>query len=376
MKNTPVQKKIHSKDLELLKNLIKYRILTYEQVKTLQNMTMHYVYKRIEILVKKGLIAVEPITRLRGRQNQGKYVRITDKGLTVLKQNGIELDEKINQYHYKVVNRRVAETILANDVFIELEQNNWEWLDSREVKNKYILNRGGYIMGEIANEELNERLGVFIINHDMKPNFSEYEKFFRETLAVSKFGIYNLLILVRSKEMLQHITADFLNREDSPKSSLLKIRVMEIGTAIRYLEAVLPKQNAFQIFNRMGFNYEIIHNPIYLDEFTQEKRKQFGLEEVIRLKDEQFAGKEYYLVDLLDMDVKKIERLNNVKQEWLEEDNRELLVLTLDSAYLKTLLTTKTKLLFINLEEKYLLEEAEKFSVEQKAKREKERIGF
>lgn len=79
-------------DHELFLALYKYRALSTSQVRKIMDYGDKYVYKKLNKLRKEGYIISQHIrgNYILGQSRQGKYHRLSQKGLNYLKENGLE----------------------------------------------------------------------------------------------------------------------------------------------------------------------------------------------------------------------------------------------------------------------------------------------
>lgn len=156
------------RDIAFLKELYKNKIFGAGQIKKGYYGNMSYGYNRIRKLKKLGYLDSEPYVE--GRQKMTEVYWITNKGIAE-----VEIDNPREAYKNKPSDKYATyRQLLINDVpvnFRHLEnQNNknlhnnytWDWLDSRETKESFSINRGDIISGSLYNNNTGERYAVYV----------------------------------------------------------------------------------------------------------------------------------------------------------------------------------------------------------------------
>lgn len=320
-------KKVAQLDLAILYGLYELRALSYEQIKRRYNLKERYLYLKLRLLKESGYIATDTIVHYKTQRYQGKYARITDVGLTLLKQNGFQISEKIRQHHLEVAKHRLAGVLSINDVFIDTEKYGWRLLDSREVKKKHDLNRGSLILGELQHEKTDSRYAVY--NFSKGTETKTLDIFIRELIVFKTTMLLNYMIFVKDEKLYGKIIRMLWEADNNSLIARLnKISVVPFKYGKYYLAHLDEKQNAFYfLINDLKLPLESVELPLKKGsveaERNQQQRERLGLNKVVK-----YNTKEYYYVNLLDMDLKKIQQIKSYSYELFVEDNRKLLIIT------------------------------------------------
>src|SRR5690625_7410209 len=107
--------RISTQDLDLLYEIYKYRALSTTQVRHIRNISKWYVYKKLDYLRNFGFIYSEQISGnyIPDQKRQGSYHRISDKGITLLKENGYLVEYTANDI--KIGKYRLPYLLIGND---------------------------------------------------------------------------------------------------------------------------------------------------------------------------------------------------------------------------------------------------------------------
>lgn len=159
---------LKERDIIFLKELYKNRIFGAGQAKRGYYGNMDYGYKRIRVLRELGYLDSEPYVE--GRQKITEVYWITNKGIAELNLTNPRESHKNKPEDRYTTGRQ----LLINEIpvrFRHLENqkfksNNreyiWKWLDSRETKEEYNINRGDIISGSLHNKYTSEEYAVYV----------------------------------------------------------------------------------------------------------------------------------------------------------------------------------------------------------------------
>ncbi|MFT9486630.1 MAG: replication-relaxation family protein [Tepidibacillus sp.] len=197
-------------DLKILSDLYKYRTLSLQQLKKLYfTNSDHYVYRKLSILYKNGLVDRERIIDINtGRKNGSSYY-ITQKGIDLL--NDHQLLEHNQPYSpRKAKNIRLQPYVLAlNELYVQLDL--WKWKDGREVKREFGFNNNAQVGGALIDPQGNTRF-VYLIGRERKSKSinPDREKRYIEVQSkriqminneIQVHNLKNVIILIRNPEL-------------------------------------------------------------------------------------------------------------------------------------------------------------------------------
>ncbi|NLZ95549.1 MAG: hypothetical protein GX921_06985 [Bacteroidales bacterium] len=190
------------RDLEILSHLYKVKVMSINQIHRLYfPNSSKYASKRMNHLRKLGYVTTKAKVVGKGRKETSCYY-VTDKGI---REVGIEttvpastmLLGKLQDYRLKV-----------SELFVNISLSpwsDWYWLDSKEVKKEFKLNRSTNISGGLQeiNTERKERgkmptYGVYVItNHASENKIKEIR---REIENISKGPLNKFIIFCEGNE--------------------------------------------------------------------------------------------------------------------------------------------------------------------------------
>jgi hypothetical protein len=143
-----VELQIQERDLHILADLFKLRVLSTSQIRHLHfRGTEWYVYKRLDHLRTEGYVQHLPSHMKEKNVSVKNCHYITDKGIRLLVDRGI-IEPNNNRRAAKFLEPHLQRHLLdLNEIYIQIRGTSWEWLNSVEIKTCYNLNRGNKIHG-------------------------------------------------------------------------------------------------------------------------------------------------------------------------------------------------------------------------------------
>src|SRR5699024_12575316 len=121
-----------------------------------------------------GWLMTLPISGYNKKQHrQGAYHRISETGIACLRKQGYPVERKaeelrINKLHLPIL-------LHIYDLFFSLEKRGWKMTDSRDVKNKYGLDRKDSIQGIFTNPNGEERSVYILMENKLKRTIAKME---------------------------------------------------------------------------------------------------------------------------------------------------------------------------------------------------------
>lgn len=300
------------KDLNLLYEMYKCRALSTAQVAQVRGLAKWYVYEKLEQLRDKGLIYSEQISGnyIPDQKRQGKYHRISGKGIKLLKEYGYQADYTADEL--RVSKYRLPYLLTANDLFLSLREDGWEYRDSREIKNFHSLHRNDVLQGTLTNPNGNKEYALYIffkkINHDTLVRIKR---------EIQRIPFENILITTRGESSFYSVIDAFTTNEDK----LIKggsVKVLPFAFAKSYLAISNDNREKHEHFlKELGLelkadrsNKNIFESSVKFDYIVRHK------------------GIEKYFVDLLDNDLMKIEEVLRYRKEDYKREGKKVLALT------------------------------------------------
>lgn len=183
------------RDFNLLLDIFNYRMLTINQINKLHfgnRDNIRYIYLKMHLLKKEGLITTQPIIGDRGRKIAAAYL-LTDKGISFLYANNL-ISHKMRAKELRAEYHQLQYIIDANDLYAELKHHGWKVLDSRATKRKYNINRANLIQGSLTDVSGVE-YGFYTLSHN--PEELTVVKILNE---INNSQLKNILVFCKSQE--------------------------------------------------------------------------------------------------------------------------------------------------------------------------------
>lgn len=299
-------------DHELFLALYKYRALSTSQVRKIMDYGDKYVYKKLNKLRKEGYIISQNIrgNYILGQSRQGKYHRLSQKGLNYLKQHGLITEQTANDL--RVRDNRLPYLLVGNELSIDLEESGWIFKDSREIKKLDSVNRGDVLHGTLTNPNSDKEYLIYVLLQSVQPEMLKQIK-----NEINRIPITNALVITRGVQSFKTTISTF-NEKDNPLIKGGSIKVLPFQFAKYYL-----KISTDHIPNHEAFLQELGIKP--LNDFSNKNvfETNINFDYLVNFKNE-----EMYYVDLLDNDLMKLRMLKEYRHERYKRDGRRVLVLT------------------------------------------------
>lgn len=234
---------------------------------------------------------------------QGSYHRISETGIACLRKQGYPVEREANEL--RVSPRLLPYLLSANDVMIDLAPYGWTMLDSREIKKKYELNRGGNIQGALISPE-----GVEYGFYIFKSSTSK-KNLMKIIHEIKESPIPNFILFTKGQSSFDSIIAE----ATKPGNELITggaLKILPYTFGKTYLQVFSQKAHFFEVLTRYGIT-DSANKTHSNNRFTNVVLHE---------------GKEKYLVNLLDTDLMKFHKINRYRKEAYEKDGRPILVLT------------------------------------------------
>ena len=304
-------KQIQKRDLDILHDLYRYRVLTTEQIKRKHFPdSKYYVNRKLNMLRNSGWITTYSVSR-NGRKGKAHH-RLTDRGITQLRKNGYSTEYKADAL--RVSNELLVYLHEANNIMVELSPYGWEMQDSRETKKRYNMNRGDQIHGTLISSDGTE-YGFFVLEKGtLDRNMAKVVQEIRAT-SEGGAGLTHFTIFAKGRDSIHHFVERAREKKLVTSGSLC---IMDYTFGIEYLQSRLSDKSSFKRI------FQDERSPIrWLAPSTKRR-----FECIARYQEE-----EVYFVNLLDTDLMKVEAIQNylrdlARMQRFGEKPRRILVLT------------------------------------------------
>lgn len=283
-------KEIQKRDLDILYDLYRYRVLTTEQIRRKYFPdSKYYVNRKLNMLRNSGWITTYSVPRNDGRKGRAHH-RLTDRGITLLRKKGFSV--VYNADALRVSNELLIYLYEANNIMVELSPYGWEMRDSRETKERYNMNRGDQVQGTLLSPNGTE-YGFFVLEKGtLEKNMAKVVQEIRAT-SEGGAGLTHFMIFAKGESSIRHFIERAQEKQLATGGSLC---IMDYGLGIEYLQSRLSDKHSFKRI------FQDEQSPIrWLAPSTKRR-----FECIARYQEE-----EVYFVNLLDTDLMKVEAIQN-----------------------------------------------------------------
>lgn len=136
--------------LEMLRDIHRMRALTIGQIaEVFFGGRKPYVYKKLRLLKKEGLISDMPHSEKDGRIIEKLYY-VTETGMDLLEREGCLVGERRPQRFNKPKKEKIDYLVLTNDIYVLLKQHGIYMIDSRQWKKDQGIDRNTMVRGGIV----------------------------------------------------------------------------------------------------------------------------------------------------------------------------------------------------------------------------------
>ncbi len=199
-------KQITETDVNILKLLYQYRVLTVEQVNQFMGLSDHYIRRKLNLLLNTNLIFSNPISGgYRDQKRQGSAYQITGHGITVLRGHGIDVPQ--NADALRIPKKQLVYLLTSYDIAFELLEYGWTFEQSRHVKSRLNLDRQGVLRGLLTSPAGADWLFFITLKdiavttvHKMKKDMESCGRYREKVIFTKGLPAFKLLIKFFIKE--------------------------------------------------------------------------------------------------------------------------------------------------------------------------------
>lgn len=314
------------RDVEVMELMYFYRAVIPVQLAEIYKVktsSMRIVMLR---LVKHQYVLSRELTGYRVNQSrQGKYYRLSAKGLELLKSNSYTL----SRYSSDEFNRDISELRLtpyflpyiinANDVGFSCMRYGWVYRESRSAKEISGLDRNASLHGSLENKE---GVTTWLYGMIKKVSPKNFAKMASEMIRWA--SIRNVLVTAKSSDAYKQALTLYSYVDSEKNVSLLSrlasLKVLEMNYAKLYYSAF---QSDKEVYNFLAKNFQNEMRFLRNDEWKQ-KNKYSSLDYVVEMED----AKEYYIINLMDNDLVKLKNIKRYSHDYYLIEKRKLVIIT------------------------------------------------
>lgn len=327
-------KRITALDISILEKLYYYRALTIEQLSRMHKKSKQYMYLKLHHMRESGFVEKKAIHNdINDKKVRGWYMKITTKGLKVLKERGYTITRRADKNDVRA--GHIYYVLAANDILLDIKDYGWELEDGREVKAKYNRNRGELLDGAFVSPSTNQSYVFYVLlgvgKGHVIPIESQRERLLKELQGHSNSAknvyegqnvISDYIFFCKEKAWYSYLVSNLYETENGlfvARSRSVKIMPLLFG---KYLMRILNNPSEEE-----NFINELLR---YLEREWQNKRT---FEPTIYgnfSRSYLFDGdtSETYVVNMLDMDMKKLFKISYYNDDRFREDGaRRVIVL-------------------------------------------------
>jgi len=164
--------KLKERDLQLFRDLYFLRTLTTQQINRLYfQSSADYVYRKITWYVKNGYLTREPLVNEKGRR-ETKCLYLTDKAIAELIENGL-LPVHVREARRNRDGRYRRRAVEIAEIHIGVVGTSWTFIEGREIKHRYSLDRSSILCGALRDEKGFEHV-TYLIESDYPEAFPNF----------------------------------------------------------------------------------------------------------------------------------------------------------------------------------------------------------
>jgi hypothetical protein len=244
------------RDLNILFDLLRYRTLTTNQINNLYfegKEKRDYLYRKMYLLKKEGLLESRPLIGERGRKKTACYV-ITNRGIGVLEEEGKIKGQRLSAKDNRVEGSQLYYIVETNELYAQLRLYGWEMQDSREIKRRYQMNRSNLIQGALVNPD-KMVLGFYILQSN--PDEETVIKIIKE---IENARIQQFIIFCKAKEGYDKVQRK-LNRKKGIIGPIIYVIPYEFG--INILKQFVTEQDYVNLYNKYGSITSVNHKNLF-----------------------------------------------------------------------------------------------------------------
>lgn len=196
-----------------------------------------YGKKRLEVMKREWLLAVKRMG-IPGQKGAVAYCMITEKGIRLLVERGIIPEKDARARDLKLTEKQRAYIMDANEIHFKLNLPQLTFLNSRQIKRKFQLNRGNLVAGAFSMGDKDHFL--YVLQEEVKEH--TLRRIAKE-LGEVKPGMGGYLVYAKSAEA-----------KEALECTLEKLEIVTGGLPIH----VLPiNERGFEITRRLIFGKEL-----------------------------------------------------------------------------------------------------------------------
>ncbi|MBG9730752.1 hypothetical protein ABD87_14715 [Lysinibacillus sphaericus] len=316
------------RDIEILELLFQYRALLPEQLADFYGISVEVMRKRMNKLCNIELIMKKQLKGYRVDQSrQGVVYFIATQGLKVLRNNPPsvgKLGEKLllfNVSNIRVSERHLPYVLTANDLGLELQNFDWEYVDSRVAKEQFGFNRNLLLHALFRDVE-----GREMFYYGFKSKLNKRTSLLVANEIADTSQIQNVLITtkgIKATEMI-HEYSNPLRISDKTiyvTSNVISLKVMDFDFAKLYFSCFTDDESVIE-FVATTYPKWLTLDPDWLSKKNMPYLNTVANINIYNQHQQLVDSQKAYIINMLDVDLVKIKA---VQQYTVYEKEREKL---------------------------------------------------
>lgn len=313
-----IYKRLSERKIHILLDLCKFRVLTTEQfAERHADVTAFYLNKVLYQLRKAGLIRSSTQSGSREQRKGHSFHAISLRGIGALHYNGHFVDESFADNYLTEQLRYYVLT--ANDILIRA-MDQWQVHDSRATKKLFGLGSRTQVQGALISKANQQSYGMYVMTEaplsqtigKIQSEIMERAGSIRQYVIFGKGkkGIEDFMHMAMNKTT----TNDFLYTGYSIKVIPFKLGQQIVKTFSSFEEW---EQHSLLHFAEV-YRFKVIRSEWVSHTSTEELLSAPGVEHSVFKTVVEYEGKRYLYVNVMDLDIKKIQAI----QTYGEADSR------------------------------------------------------
>lgn len=323
-----IYKRLSKRKIHILLDLCKFRVLTTEQLaERNSDVTALYLNKLLYQLRKAGLIRSSTQSGSREQRKGHSFHAISLRGIGSLHYNGHFVDESFADNYLTEQLRYYVLT--ANDILIRA-MDQWQVHDSRATKKLFSLGSRTQVQGALISKANQQSYGMYVMTEaPLSQTIGKIQSEIMERagsirhyviFGKGKKGIEDFMHMAMNKTT----TKDFLYTGYSIKVIPFKLGRQIVKTFSSFEEW---EQHSLLHFAEV-YGFKVIRSEWESQTPTEELLSAPGAEHSVFKTVVEYEGKRYLYVNVMDLDVKKIQAIQTYGEAESRRNGMILLVCT------------------------------------------------
>ena len=323
-----IYKRLSERKIQILLDLCKFRVLTTEQLAERNpNVTTQYLNKVLYQLRKAGLIRSSTQSGSRDSRKGHSFHAISMRGIGALHFNQHFVDESFADNYLTEQLRYYV--LAANDLLVRA-MDHWQVHDSRATKKLFGLGSRTQVQGAIVSKANQQSYGMYVMTEaplsqtigKIQSEIMERAGSIRQYVIFGKGkkGIEDFMHIAMNKTT----TKDFLYTGYSIKVIPFKLGQQIVKTFSSFEEW---EQHSLRHFASI-YGFKVIRSEWESETAAEALLRARGVEHSVFKTIVEYEDKRYLYVNIMDLDIKKIQAIQTYSEADSRRNGMKLLVCT------------------------------------------------